>query len=237
MKQILFLIVLISIIYFVLWGGTTNVLHRADINPQKIITDLASGMEENLLPEKDPSRTGFRYSNSTSYSRIKENVLMSYDANTCFALVDLVYSSGHPDSEALVYKYLEMFVMPEDIDRIVSLIISYKDRQTLRILSNLYKKYDVSKPKLLNILSEYHTPEVAKIIREATLSEDLELAQTAKELANTFGEKKWYKEGIKTNISNTGNGEGSSINIGVNKNHIGQQYHNGSDFENKMKEY
>ena len=222
MKQFLFLVVLALVGYLVLWGGTTRVLNRAEINPKKLISDIASGVDENFLPEIDPARNGFRYANSTSYGKIKENVLMTYDPDICFALVDLVYSSGSVDSEALVRKYLEMFTLPEDSAKIINLLTIYKDKQTSRILLSLYKDSDISKSSLLNVLAEYHTPEVAKLIKDATISEDLVLAATAQNLVDSIGEKRWYKEGLKASASN-----GSDV----------DRRYKGTDFESEMQQF
>lgn len=222
MKQILFLIVLALVGYFVLWGGTTRVLYQADINPKKLISNLASGVDENFLPELDPSRSGFRYNDASSYNKVKENILMSYDPEICFALVDIVYASGSGDSEYLIKKYLEMFTLPEDSGKILNLLKNYKDKQTLRILLSLYNNSDVSKSSLLNLLVDYHTPDVAKIIKEATLSEDLILAQTAQGLVDTIGDKRWYTEGIKA---------ANSSEYGI------EQKYKGTDFEKDMKQY
>lgn len=233
MKQILFLVVLALVGYLVLWGGTTNVLHRADINPKKLISNLASGVDENFLPEIDPTRTGFKYTNPNSYQQIKDNILMTYDPDICFALVDMVYSSGSNDSEPLIRKYLEMFTLPEDSAKVLNLLSIYKDKQTGRILMSLYNDSDISKPALLNMLAEYHTPDVAKVIKAATVSEDLVLAQAAQALVDTVGEKRWYTEGLKAPAGSSS----FDLDLSFNKNHLGQQYHKGSDFENKMNQY
>ena len=109
MKQILFLIILVLVGYFVLWGGTTRVLYKADISPKSLLTNIASGVDENFLPEVDPLRTGFKYTNSHSFGKVKENIFITYDPDICFAFIDLVYSSGSRDAEALIRQYLTMF--------------------------------------------------------------------------------------------------------------------------------
>lgn len=225
MKQILFLIILVLVGYFVLWGGTTRVLYKADISPKSLLTNLASGVDEDFLPEVDPSRNGFKYTNSASFGKIKENIFITYDPDVCFAFIDLVYSSGSRDSEALIRQYLTMFTLPEDAAKVLNLLKSYKDKQTMGILLSLYKTSDISKSSILNTLSDYHTPEVAQTIKSATLSEDLVLAQTAQNLADSLGEQRWYKEGIK-NMPSTGSG-----NLPV-----GGQY-KGTDFDGEMSQY
>lgn len=200
MKQILFLIVLALVGYFIFWGGTTNVLYRADMNPKNLLTNIVSGVDENFLPEVDPSRNGFKYTNADSFNKIKENIFLTYDPDTCFSLVDLVYSSGSKDSEPLMRQYLNMFSLPEDRSRILSLLKSYKDKQTLRILLSFYKNSSISKVSVLNALAEYHTPEVAQLIKKASSSEDLVLSQTAQNLIDSFADKKWYQEGLKVNL-------------------------------------
>ena len=236
MKQFLFLIVLGVVVYFVLWGGTTNVLHRADINPKKLITNIAAGIDENMIPEVDPVRTGFKFADSRSYKRIKDNVFMMYDSDLCSSFVDLVYSSGYKESEPIVKEYFSMFMVPEDIDKVLKILGRYKDKQTFNILLSAYNDENiVEKLPFLKALTAYHTPEVAKIIREATSNEeDLVLAEEAQKFESEFANEKWFKEGLK-DVPN--NSDGFDINFSINKNHLGQQYHNGSDFENKMAQY
>ena len=101
MKQILFLVVLALVGYLVLWGGTTNVLHRADINPKKLISNLASGVDENFLPEIDPTRTGFKYTNPNSYQQIKDNILMTYDN----PLIQYL-KYANPEHQKILYQHL-----------------------------------------------------------------------------------------------------------------------------------
>ena len=242
MKQLLFLFVLVLVGYFVLWGGATRVLYNADMNPKTLVSNLVSGVEENFIPEIDSTRQGFRYTNATSYGQIKENVFITYDPDICFALVDLVYSSGASDSEFLIKQYLSMFTLPEDTTKILNLLKSYKDKQTLKILLSIYLSPDFDNPEMpkgtiLNILSNYHLPEVAQIIKDATLSEDPILAQTAQVLDESLKDSKWYQEGLKTDLNNSNSGLDLKINLNFNKNHLGQQYHQGSDFENQMNQY
>lgn len=200
MKQILFLVVLALVGYFIFWGGTTHVLYKADMNPKSLITNIVSGVDENFIPEIDPSRTGFKYTNANSFNRVKENIFITYDPDVCFSLVDLAYSSGSKDAETLMRQYLNMFSLPEDRVRILNLLKSYKDKQTLRILLSFYKNSTISKVGVLNALAEYHVPEVAQLIKGATSSEDLVLSQTAQNLADAFADKKWYQEGLKVNL-------------------------------------
>ena len=234
MKQILFLIVLVLVGYFVLWGGTTRVLHKADINPKTIISNLATGVDEGFIPEVDPARHGFKYTDSKSYKKIKDNIFLTYDSEICFAFVDLVYSSGSKMSESLMKEYMKIFILPEDYAKILNLLKSYKDKQTLSILLSIYnlETSQELKPVVLNILSEYHTPQIAHLIKDATLSEDEALAQAAQSIVDSLAEEKWYQEGLKADPNS-----GSVFDFNFNKNHIGQQYYNGSNFENKMKGY
>ena len=235
MKQILFLIILAAVGYFVFWGGTTYVLHKADINPKSLVSNIVAGVDENFLPEIDPARTGFRFVASDSYNRIKQNIFMNYDPDVCFAFLDLVYSSGYQDSQAVVKEYFKMFVMPEDQERALNLFSTYKDKQTLNILLSLYGSEEIiDKSVILKPLSNYHTPEVAKIIKEATFSEDPTLSEKARTIAATLEDKKWYTEGLKANPVD---GSNFNLDLSFNKNHLGQQYHSGSDFENKMGQY
>lgn len=197
MKQILFLIILVLVGYFVLWGGATRVLYKADINPKSLFSDIVTTVDGSYIPDIDPARNGFKYTNVSSYNKVKENIFITYDPDTCFSLIDLVYSSGSKDAESLIRQYLNMFTMPEDKSKILNLLKTYKDKQTLNILLSLYKNSAVSKTSLLKIISEYHTQEVAQTIKNATLSEDLNLSQTAQGLADSFADQRWYQEGIK----------------------------------------
>ena len=139
MKQILFLIVLVFVGYFVFWGGATHVLYKADMNPKNLLTNVVSSVDENFLVEIDSARNGFRYTNPNSFNLIKQNIFLTYDPDVCFALVDLVYSSGSKESESLMREYLKMFSLPEDRAKILNLLKTYKDGQTLKILLSFYK--------------------------------------------------------------------------------------------------
>ncbi len=200
MKQLLFLVVLVLVGYFVLWGGATRVLYKADINPKNLISNIATTIDEDYIPEIDPNRNGFKSTNVSSYNQIKENVFVTYDPDVCFAFVDLVYSSGSREAEALIRRYLTMFTLPEDKGKILNLLKTYKDKQTLNILLSLYKNSGISKVALLNLMVGYHTPQVAQIINNATLSEDLTLSQAAQSLVDSIGDKKWYQDGLKVNL-------------------------------------
>lgn len=201
MKQILFLIVLVLVGYFVFWGGATHVLYKADMNPKNLLTNVVASVDQNFLMEVDGSRNGFKYTNPNSFNLIKETVFSTYDPDVCFALVDLVYSSGSKQSEPLMREYLRMFSLPEDRTKILNLLKTYKDGQTLRILLSFYKNSVMSRVSLLNVLAEYHTPEVAQLIKEATSSEDLFLSQTAQNLADSFADARWYQDGLKATLN------------------------------------
>lgn len=238
MKQILFLIVLVLVGYFVLWGGTTRVLYKADISPKTLISNIASGVDESFLPQVDPARHGFKYTNSKSFNTIKNNVFLTYDPEICFAFVDLVYSSGSSYSESVMKEYFKIFVLPEDYMRILNLLKSYKDKQSMNILLTIYnsENNDEIKPAVLTLLAEYHLPEVARLIKGATFSEDEAISKTAQGLSESLAEERWFQEGLKNNTA-SGNGVNLDLDLSYNKNHLGQQYHKGSDFENKMKSY
>ncbi len=228
MKQILFLIVLFLVGYFVLWGGATRVLHQADINPKTIISNLAAGVDNNFLPEIDPLRNGFRFTDGSSYNKIKQNIFMTYDPNLCSAFIDLVYSSGNNNAVPLIQEYFTMFTLPDDRNKVLKIFSSYKDKQTLGILLSLYKDENImEKANLLKPLSQYHNKEVAQIIKEASLSEeDLELAETAQKIIAEMTDKKWYQEGIKASDSD----------LAGNNPYAGGRY-KGTDFDGEMKQY
>ncbi len=236
MKQLLFLLVLGVVGYFVLWGGTANVVNRADMNPKRLITNIAGSIDEDAIPEIDPSRNKFRFTDNDSFKRIKESVFMTYDSDACFSLIDLVYSSGYQDAGTLIKEYFSMFSSSDEVSKMLRLLSSYKDKQTLNALLEGYNNENIiDKAPFLSALSVYHTPEVAKIIKEATLNEeDLQLAEAAQKLESELSNKKWYEDGLKV-VSDGSSDTGERI--GLNKNHIGQQYHNGSDFENQMSQY
>ena len=134
---------------------------------------------------------------------LKENAFITYDPDICFALVDLVYSSGSPDALPYINEYLTMFSLPEDKARVLNLLSQYKDRQTLGMLLTFYKNGSLSRSNLLNALSVYHTAEVAQIIHNATTSTNDSLAQTAKKLEKSFEEEKWYKNGLEEQTFDT----------------------------------
>ena len=96
--------------------------------------------------------------------------------------------------------------MPEDRSKILSLLKTYKDKQTLNILLSLYKSSGLSKTGLLKAMSEYHTPQVAQTIKSASMSEDLNLSQTAQSLIDSFGDQRWYQDGLNVNLNSEGKG-------------------------------
>lgn len=202
MKQLLFLVILVVIGYFIFQGGLGRVLSKANINTKGLITDITQTVDTNFIPDIAAERSNFKTSNAGSFGHIKNTVFMTYDPDVCYALVDLTYSSGSQAAAALIDEYLTMFSLAEDKAKILNLLSQYKDRQTLRILLNLYKNGSLSRGNLLNVLSEYHTPEVAQIIHNATTNINNEaLAQAAKKLENTFAEEKWYKNGLEVKIN------------------------------------
>ena len=198
MRSILFLIVAFFVGYFVLWGGTTRTLYNADINPRILFANLASGVDEDFVPEMDSARGGFKFTNDNSYKTIKDNIFMTYDPDVCLSLIDMVYSSGASGAEALIAEYNQMFTLPEDTDKLLNILKSYKDKQTLDILLNMYKAEAIDKAKVLEALSAYHTPEVAKAIHESTTDYNPDLVEFAKNLENSFSDKKWYTEGLQS---------------------------------------
>lgn len=204
MKQLLFLVILVVMGYFIFQGGLGRVLSKANISTKGLLSDITQTVDANFIPEVASERSSFKTSDGGSFNHIKNNVFITYDPDVCYALVDLVYSSGSFEAAPLINEYLSMFSLPEDQAKILNLLNKYKDRQTLRILLNLYKKGSIERAKLLNVLSGYHTPEVAQTIHSAAESmDDMVLAQTAKKLEGTFAEEKWYKDGLQTKIEET----------------------------------
>ena len=201
MKHILFLFVVIVAGYFVFWGGTTAALSKADITPKDLMSNVAAGVDQNFIPDIAVNRRGFKYNNSNSFGKVKDNVFMTYDPEICFAFIDIAYSSGGGEAESLIREYLKMFTLPEDRAKVLKLLTSYKDKQTLRMLLSFYQDELLERANLLNVLSTYRTPEVAQIINNAVSSDNLILAQTAKQLANNFAEQKWYEDGLNVKIS------------------------------------
>ena len=202
MKQLLFLLILIVMGYFIFQGGLGRVLSKANVSTKGLLSDITQTVDSNFIPELASERSGFKTSNGNSFQYVKNTVFITYDPEACYSLVDLAYSSGAPVSYALIDEYLTMFSLDEDQAKILNLLNQYKDMQTLRILLNIYKKGSVERAKLLNVLSGYHVPEVAQLIHAATSNIDNELlAQTAKKLESSFSEEKWYKNGLEAKIS------------------------------------
>ena len=197
MKQILFLLILAGVCYVIFWGGAVKVLYKADIKPQDLISSIASKVEDaDFVPEIATARREFNYTNKSSLSLIKENLFLTYDPDLCFALVDLAYSSNAPEAENLIKDYLNMFALPEDKSKILGLLSAYKDKQTMKILLSLYENNSLDKANLLNILANYHTPEVAQLINKETSNPNQLIAQMASQLVATFKDQEWYKEGF-----------------------------------------
>ena len=201
MKQLLFLILIVGIGYFLFKGGIGRVLSKANINTKGLITDITQTVDENFIPDTAPERSNFKVTNSNSLARIRENVFITYDPDICFSMVDLVYSSGSTEALSYINEYLSMFSLPEDKAKVLNLLSQYKDRQTLSILITLYKNGSLGRSNLLNVLSAYHTAEVAQIIHNAAASSNDSLAQTAKKLEKSFAEEKWYKNGLEAKVS------------------------------------
>lgn len=201
MKQLLFVVILVVIGYFIFQGGLGRVLSKANINTKGLITDITQTIDDNYIPDVAAERSNFKTSNGNSFANIKNTIFMTYDPDVCFSLVDLAYSSGSTEAGVLIDEYLAMFSLAEDKAKIINLLSQYRDRQTLRILLSLYKNGSLGKVNLLNVLSGYHTPEVAHIIHNAVSSTNDLLAQTAKKLEDSFAEEKWYKEGLETKVN------------------------------------
>ncbi len=203
MKQLLFVIIIAVVGYFIFQGGVGRVFSKANINTKGLLADITQTIDENYIPDIAQERSNFRESISNSLGNVKTTVFMTYDPEVCFSLIDIVYSSGGSQAETLINEYLSMFTLPEDRAKILGLLGKYKDRQTLRILLNLYKNGTLGRVSLLNALSVYHTPEVAQIINNAVSSENAALSQTAAKLEESFAEQKWYKDGLKVKINDS----------------------------------
>lgn len=197
MKQILFLLIFAGICYAIFWGGAIKVLYKADIKPQDFISSIASKVEDvDFIPEIATERRQFHYTNKNSLSLIQDNVFLTYEPELCFALVDLTYSSNAPEAESMIRKYLEIFTLPEDKSKILSLLSVYKDKQTLSILLSLYNDSSLDKANLLNILANYHTSEVAQLLNKEIQNPNMLISQIARQFVESFKDQEWYKEGI-----------------------------------------
>lgn len=213
MKQVLFLIIIVVIGYFIFQGGAGRVLSKANINTKGLITDITQSVDENYVPDLAPERSHFKTTNSESLNLVKNTVFLTYDPETCFSLIDIVYSSGSDNALPLINEYLTMFNLTEDRAKVLNLLSQYKDKQTLKMLVSLYKNGSLGRVNLLNVMSSYHTPQVAQLIHQAVTSPNETLAQTAKKLENQFAEEKWYKNGLETKVvdeekANANNAEG-----------------------------
>ena len=196
MKQILFILILAAVAYAIFWGGAVKVLYKADIKPQDFISSIASKVEDtDFVPEIATARKEFNYTNKNSFSLIKNNLFLTYDPELCFALLDIAYSSNAPEAEAMIKEYLKMFTLPEDKSKILGLLSAYKDKQTMKIILSLYDSNSLDKANLLNILANYHTPEVAQLINRETTDSNQLISQIANQLATSFKDQEWFKEG------------------------------------------
>lgn len=200
MKQFLFLIIIVAVGYFVFQEGVGRVLSKANINTKGLISDITQTVDENYIPDVAAERSNFKVTNADSLAHVKNTIFMTYDPDTCFSLVDLVYSSGSSEALPLINEYLTMFSLAEDKAKILNLLSQYKDKQTLKMLLSLYKNGSLGRGNLLNVLSSYHTPEVAQIINKAASSSNETLALTAKKLEQSFANEKWYKNGLETKV-------------------------------------
>ena len=197
MKQILLILILAGAVYMIFWSGAIKVLSKADIKPQNLISTIAAKVEdENFVPEVATARRSINFTNPDSYQKLKETIFLTYDPDVCFAFVDLAYSSNLSEAGSLIDSYLKMFNLPEDKSRISALLNSYKDKKTLQILLSLYNKGSLDKANLLNMMSVYHTPEVAKLINQETQNENKLISRIATQLAETFKEQDWYVQGL-----------------------------------------
>lgn len=197
MKQILLILILAGAVYMIFWSGAIKVLSKADIKPQNLISTIAAKVEdENFVPEVATARRSINFTNPDSYQKLKETIFLTYDPDVCFAFVDLAYSSNLSEAGSLIDSYLKMFNLPEDKSRISALLNSYKDKKTLQILLSLYNKGTLDKANLLNMMSVYHTPEVAKLINQETQNENKLISRIATQLAETFKEQDWYVQGL-----------------------------------------
>lgn len=213
MKQILLLLILAGAVYVIFWGGAVKVLSKADIKPQDLLSTIANKVEDtDFVPEIATPRKNFNYTDKNSFKKLKENAFLTYDPEICFSFVDLAYSSGVPEAGDLINEYLKMFSLPEDKSKILGLLNSYKDKQTLKILLNLYEQGSMDKSNLLNMLSTYHTPEVAKLIEKEISSENQLVSQIANQLYNTFKDQEWYKEALSFSVGETSQTQNDKMN-------------------------
>ena len=190
MKQFIILLLILGGGYYFYTHGLQQTFQKINLEPKTIVKEQvkesssnntvpSANAQQKGLPEIAPERlAGLKMSNS-SMNKVEEVVFNTYDADTCFAYVEMVYSSGSSASPRVINKYLTTFDVPEDRNKIIPLITKYKDKQSLKILEDLMKHGAFSKKMLLNKIAQYNTDESSNMIRKVAEGSD-SLADEAK---------------------------------------------------------
>ncbi len=197
MKQFIVLLLICVGGYYLYTHGLSAVMQKANLNPREITQDgkipQGPGASRVLgLPEIAPERSSGLKISTANLNLVETAVINTYDAAVCFAFVEMVYASGSAETPKVINKYLSIFDLPEDKNKLLPLLTKYKDRQTLKILEDLMNRGVFSRKMLLKKISEYNTQESLDSIKRASESKIAALQADAKQLYNDL--RNWDKE-------------------------------------------
>ncbi len=193
MKQFIILLLILGGGYYFYTHGLQQTFQKINLEPKTLIKEqkkednnpvsASPNSQKNGLPEIAPERLSGLKISSSNMNKVEEVVFNTYDADTCFAYVDMIYSSGSSASARVINKYLTTFDVPDDRNKIITLITKYKDKQSLKILEDLMKRGAFSRKMLLNKIAQYNTEESTDVIKKvAESSNNDSLAAEAKSM-------------------------------------------------------
>lgn len=200
MKQLILVLLLLGGGYYLYNNGFLNVIKQAKIDPKSFIGEIkgaAGAVSYKGLPEKNDSRgTGLKGADA-NIKLVENTIFATYDANTCYAYTEMAYMSGSNDSEKIITRYLANFTLPEEKNKILTLVTRYKDKQTLEILRQLFNRGTFSRKMLLNKIAEYRSPEVVAIIQQAKSDSNMSVSKEAEAIDARISQESWYSTGGK----------------------------------------
>ncbi len=201
MKQIIVLLLVIGGGYYLYTHGLSEVMKKVNLNPKDLVEEVkeATGgtlggiLKSNELPEIAPERTGGLKMNAANMGLVETTVFNTYDTDVCFAYTEMIYESGSASAPNVINKYLSMFTLPEDKNKILPLVTKYRDKQTLKILEDFLKRGVFPRNMLLKKISEYRNKEALEVIKSVADNPSSPARNEAQSIYSEMIAQPWYK--------------------------------------------
>jgi hypothetical protein len=198
MKQLIVILLIAGGCYYLYYGGFFKIPGSSDLSPKEFVgniksaADIMAGVSVKNLPEKAPQRDCGGTISQSNFNALKDIVFTAYDSKAAYALADLAYSGGFSEAKDIINKYLSLFTMPEEKNRILSLVTRYKDKESLDMLVNFLNNGTFNRKALLGKIADFKSPEAAAAIRAAAGSGNFAVRSEAKALIEELSDETWF---------------------------------------------